>query len=251
MTGTVTYSDALVFFGVTGDLAYKQIFPALQSMIKHGHLSIPVIGVAGRPWSIDQLRAHVHDSLEEHGGVDQEAFEKLCSMLQYVSGDYNNEKTYTKLRNALGGAMRPLYYLAIPPSMFGPVVEGLGKSGCANGARVIIEKPFGRDLASAKSLNQILHSVFPEPSIFRIDHYLGKEPVQNVLYFRFANAFLEPVWNRTHVESVQNHMLQLVALLAMEPPLAITTRQYVTRRREYSRPCGRLIPHMSCWVNIL
>jgi glucose-6-phosphate 1-dehydrogenase len=238
-------SDALVFFGITGDLAAKQIFPALQSMIKHGDLNVPVIGVAGRSWSADQLRAHVHDSLEQHGGIDPAALEKLISQLQYISGDYNDEATYTKLRNALGSAKRPLYYLAIPPSFFGPVVEGLAKSGSANNARVVIEKPFGRDLASAQALNQILRSVFPESAIFRIDHYLGKEPVQNVLYFRFANSFLEPIWNRNYIKCiqitmaenfgvagrgkfyeeagairdvVQNHLLQLVAILMMDAP---------------------------------
>src|SRR5205085_8724596 len=173
---TDNHSDALVFFGVTGDLAYKQIFPALQAMTRRGELDMPIIGVAGRPWKIEQLRDHVHKSLEEHGDVDEATFDKLCSLLQYVSGDYNKSETYTKLRQALGSAQRPLHYLAIPPSMFGSVVEGLGQSGCAKDARVIVEKPFGRDLTSAQALNQILHSVFPESAIFRIDHYLGKEP---------------------------------------------------------------------------
>ncbi|MBD2241789.1 glucose-6-phosphate dehydrogenase, partial [Aulosira sp. FACHB-113] len=177
------HSDALVFFGATGDLAYKKIFPSLQAMVRRGNLNVPVIGVAGRPWTTDQLRERARDSLEHYGGVNQAAFDQLSSLLQYVSGDYNKPETYEKLSQALGNATRPLYYLAIPPSLFGQVVEGLGKSGCAKNARVVIEKPFGRDLQSARELNQILASVFPETSIYRIDHYLGKEPLLNLLYF--------------------------------------------------------------------
>jgi glucose-6-phosphate 1-dehydrogenase len=240
-------SDAFVFFGATGDLAYKMIFPALQSMIRRGHLEMPVIGVAKAGWTLDQFRARARASLEEHGGLDEAAFQKLLTLLRYVDGDYNDAATFDQLRAQLDGAARPIHYLAIPPSMFEVVVEQLGRSGSAKDARVIVEKPFGRDLPSARELNRVLHTVFGESSVFRIDHFLGKEAVQNLAVLRFANTFLEPIWNRNYVESVQitmaenfgvqgrgrlyeetgtirdvvqNHLLQVVAMVAMEPPAA-------------------------------
>src|SRR5579862_6000664 len=239
-------SDAFVFFGATGDLAYEQIFPALQAMISHGHLDMPIIGVAKPAWSIDQLRTRARESLEKHGGVDSAAFAKLSARLQYVSGDYRSPETFSQLRKVLGRASRPLFYLAIPPDLFAAVAEGLTKADCDKGTRLVVEKPFGRDLSSAQALNRTLHKSFPESAIFRIDHYLGKEPVQNLLYFRFANSFLDPIWNSNYIQSVQvtmaenfgvlkrgvlyeelgairdvvqNHMLQVVALLTMEAPV--------------------------------
>lgn len=238
-------SDAFVFFGATGDLAHKQIFPSLQGLIRDQGLNLPIIGVAKAGWNLDQLKARAKDSLEKNGGLDQDAFGKLMGLLRYVDGDYNDPNTFIELRKQLGAAKQPLHYMAIPPSLFGTVAEGLAQSGCADNASVVVEKPFGHDLASAQELDGILHRYFPEERIFRIDHFLGKEPVQNILYTRFANPMFEPIWNRNYVRSiqitmaekfgvedrgkfydetgairdvVQNHLLQILTILTMDPP---------------------------------
>lgn len=238
-------SDALVFFGATGDLAYKQVFTSIQGLIRDEGLNVPIIGVAKSGWTLDKLKARAKDSLEKHGGIDQDAFKKMLELLRYVDGDYADGDTFVRVRKELGKATQPLHYLAIPPSTFGAVAEGLAKSGCGDNARLVVEKPFGHDLDSARELNRILHQYFPEQRIFRIDHYLGKEPVQNILYTRFANPIFEPIWNRTFIRNiqitmaekfgvqdrghfydetgairdvVQNHMLQVLANLTMDPP---------------------------------
>ena len=263
-----TPSDAFVFFGATGDLAYKQVFPSLQAMVRAGTLDVPVIGVAKAGWDLDQLKKRAQDSLEEHGGMHRRAFAKLKRLMRYVDGDYADPQTFARLREELGRSRRPLHYLAIPPALFGTVAQSLHDSGCApEGTRIVVEKPFGRDLASAQALNRELHKVFPEEAIFRIDHYLGKEPVENLTFYRFANGFLEPIWNRHNIASVQvtmaesfgvqgrgafydsagairdvvqNHMLQIVSLLAMEPPAGNEPDDFRNRKAELVRATSPL-----------
>ena len=259
-------SDALVVFGASGDLAFKKIFPALQAMVVRGVLDAPIIGVGRTPWNDQQMRDRARESIQTHGTYDQDEFERMARMMRFVSGDYADDATFGALKKALGSCARPLHYLAIPPSAFPEVVNGLKRVGCVEGARVAVEKPFGRDLTSAQALNRTLHAAFPESSIFRIDHYLGKEAVQNLLYFRFANSFFEPLWNRDHVDCVQitmaesfgvqgrgrfyeeagairdviqNHLLQVTAILAMDAPVG---RDVEATRDEKARVLKAIAP---------
>ncbi len=262
-------SDAFVFFGATGDLAHKKIFPALYAMVHRGALNIPIIGVARAGWNLEKLRDRARESVQDSDDFEPECFSKLSELLHYVDGDYTDPKTFSQLKQGLGLARRPIHYLAIPPSLFASVVQGLAKSGCADNARVIVEKPFGRDLASAQALDTTLHEVFDEASIFRIDHYLGKEAVQNLLYFRFANTFLEPIWNRNYIRDVQitmaeefgvqgrggfyeevgairdvvqNHLLQVIVLLAMDAPVGHEPQAMQTEKLRLFRAMRPLDP---------
>ncbi len=264
-------ADAFVFFGATGDLAHKMIFPALYRMVKSGTLGVPVIGVAFSGWGLAELRDRARDGIAATGaGIDDvDALDRLLSLMEYVDGDYGDPGTFDALRRTLGGAHRPAHYLAVPPALFETVVQGLATAGLTADARVIVEKPFGRDLASAQELNRVLRSAFPESSIFRIDHFLGKEEIMNLLYFRFANSFLEPIWNRNYISSVQitlaeqfgvqgrgafyetagclrdvveNHLFQVVALLAMEPPAYQGTAAVQTEKFKVFKAMRPLTP---------